>query len=354
MRTLSITALLPLLAGLPAFAQPAVQAPFAGTYTLVDLGVSGVQVANAALAVKFDDPNVVLISGAADTTLGAIYAVPIHRDADGHITGFTGPATRLADATQIDGGMGYGPGNVLFFGRYSTSAIGQIKPGSSTTDKFVDLAPLGPSYSPSCINFVPAGFPGAGHCKLAMYPNGWWWDLSLAPDGNGTYNITAATRNTAATTSGGPEGFAYVPLGSPFFPQPTVLMTEWGTSTIAAYSLDTSGDPIPNTRISFLANAYSVEGANFDPVSGDYLFSGYAGGHTFAVRGFSNGSAPACYANCDSSTVPPILNANDFVCFLNAYAAGSTYANCDNSTTVPVLNVNDFQCFLIQFALGCS
>ena len=31
---------------------------------------------------------------------------------------------------------------------------------------------------------------------------------------------------------------------------------------------------------------------------------------------------PACYANCDGSTIAPILNVNDFSCFLNVYAAG--------------------------------
>ena len=31
-----------------------------------------------------------------------------------------------------------------------------------------------------------------------------------------------------------------------------------------------------------------------------------------------------CYPNCDNSTSPPILNANDFQCFLNAFAAGCT------------------------------
>ena len=30
------------------------------------------------------------------------------------------------------------------------------------------------------------------------------------------------------------------------------------------------------------------------------------------------------------------------------------YANCDNSTTPPVLNVSDFICFQGQFAAGCS
>ena len=61
-----------------------------------------------------------------------------------------------------------------------------------------------------------------------------------------------------------------------------------------------------------------------------------------------------CYANCDNSTMQPILNVNDFVCFSNRFAAGNLYANCDRSTTAPVLNVNDFICFMSSFAAGCS
>ena len=62
----------------------------------------------------------------------------------------------------------------------------------------------------------------------------------------------------------------------------------------------------------------------------------------------------SCYANCDASTGQPVLNVNDFICFLNRFAAADTYANCDASTTPPVLNVNDFTCFLNRFAGGCS
>lgn len=61
----------------------------------------------------------------------------------------------------------------------------------------------------------------------------------------------------------------------------------------------------------------------------------------------------ACYANCDGSTAPPALNANDFQCFLNAFAGGGSGANCDGSTVAPILNANDFQCFLNRFAAGC-
>jgi hypothetical protein len=63
--------------------------------------------------------------------------------------------------------------------------------------------------------------------------------------------------------------------------------------------------------------------------------------------------AGPCYANCDASTLPPILNVNDFICFNNRFAAGDSYANCDASTVAPVLNVNDFTCFLNKYAAGC-
>lgn len=61
----------------------------------------------------------------------------------------------------------------------------------------------------------------------------------------------------------------------------------------------------------------------------------------------------ACYANCDGSTAAPILNANDFLCFLNQFAAGDSRANCDGSTAAPALNANDFACFMNAFASGC-
>jgi hypothetical protein len=78
---------------------------------------------------------------------------------------------------------------------------------------------------------------------------------------------------------------------------------------------------------------------------------------TFSV----SGTAP-CYANCDGSTTAPILNVEDFTCFINEFAAATQlpheqqlthYANCDQSTTAPVLNVEDFTCFINQFAQGC-
>jgi hypothetical protein len=71
---------------------------------------------------------------------------------------------------------------------------------------------------------------------------------------------------------------------------------------------------------------------------------------------------PLCYANCDGSVQPPILNIQDFLCFIDRFAEGSAlphmaqlthYANCDGSIIEPVLNVDDFACFINAFAAGC-
>lgn len=94
-----------------------------------------------------------------------------------------------------------------------------------------------------------------------------------------------------------------------------------------------------NVRVRFIAQDYTgsiVEAAIDD----------------FTVYGLFCDPAQ-CYANCDGSVAPPILNVADFSCFLSKYAAGEPYANCDQSTTPPVLNVGDFSCFLQKYAAGC-
>jgi hypothetical protein len=69
-----------------------------------------------------------------------------------------------------------------------------------------------------------------------------------------------------------------------------------------------------------------------------------------------------CYANCDRNATQPLLNVEDFTCFINAFVQGAAlphhlqldhYANCDQSTTPPALNIHDFNCFINAYALGC-
>ncbi len=102
---------------------------------------------------------------------------------------------------------------------------------------------------------------------------------------------------------------------------------------------------------SVAAGSYTLGGTIGQPDAG--LLTA---GSLQCIGGFWGGAdaAAACYANCDGSTATPVLTANDFQCFLNAFASAAPYANCDGSTTSPVLTANDFQCFLNSYAAGCT
>jgi endonuclease/exonuclease/phosphatase family metal-dependent hydrolase len=94
--------------------------------------------------------------------------------------------------------------------------------------------------------------------------------------------------------------------------------------------------------------------ANLGPLAGAITITSNAPDEPARLVQVSGVVVPgACYANCDGSTVPPILNVNDFICFQNRFAASDPWANCDGSTEPPVLNVNDFICFINVFGTGC-
>jgi hypothetical protein len=273
-------------AGSSASAQT-IQPPYNATYTFSDLGaISGLPSPAGGLTFQLGNPNVILIGGAANTASGALYSVPVTRDAQSHITAL-GAATLFGQGAFNDGGVVFGPGNVLFLTRYPSNEVGENKPPGTTTDKIVSLGPLGVAVSPGALNFVTAGFPGAGQMKIVSWPGGQWYTATFSSDGTGTFNITAATLNT--TITGGPEGFIYVPPGSPLFTSfQSLLVSEYSAGSIAAYQVDAGGNPIVATRATFMSGLTGAEGAAIDPLTGDFLFSTFGGGdRVIVVRGFA-------------------------------------------------------------------
>jgi hypothetical protein len=270
-----------------------IAAPYSGSYTLTDLGsAAGVPGSYGGLVVKAGDPSKLLLGGNANATSGAIYEVTVIRDGANHITGFSGAASLFATAPNIDGGLMYGPGEVLFYTAFPSNQIGEIKPGSTAPDKIVNLGSLGVTSSVGSLAFVPTGFPGAGSLKIASYNGGGFYDASVTADGLGTYNISPATLQTSPGR--GPEGIAYVPLGSPLFLSPSLLLSEYSTGTVGAYKLDADGNPIVGTRTDFITGLTGAEGATIDPLTGDFLFSTFGGGgqHVYVVRGFATVAVP--------------------------------------------------------------
>lgn len=276
-----------LLASRPAGAQTVVP-PYDGVYTLTNLGsVPSLPTRYGGLTFLTGNPNVLVIGGEANVATGALYSIGVVRNGLNHITGFTGTAAHFSEGQFNDGGIVFGPSNVLFYTRFPTNEIGEIKSGSTTTDKVVALTPLGVGSSVGALNFVPGGFPGAGQLKIVSYDTGQWYTASFAPDGSGTYDITSPVLNT--TIDVGPEGFVYVPVGSPIFPSGTsMLVAEFDNDVIATYQIDGSGNPTPASRAVFVSGLTGAEGAVIDPMTGDFLFSTFGGSNqVIVVQGFA-------------------------------------------------------------------
>lgn len=159
-------------------------------------------------------------------------------------------------------------------------------------------------------------------------------------------------------------------IDRPYVPQ-TVLgfpASDYGTPAAMLLLDDTAATVydvplVPPPGISGVSGAWKPQSSlavfNGESVLGTWKLTATdnAGGDTGTLVGFKltvTTAGVGCYVNCDASTTAPILNVNDFQCFLNRYASAESYANCDASTSVPVLNVNDFQCYLNKFAAGCS
>ena len=271
----------------PAAAQ-IIEPPYDSFYTFTDLGsVPGLPPSYGGLTFLLNEPDTLLIGGNANTSSGLLYAIEVVRDDSNHVVGFVGSATFFADAAYNDGGVVYGPGDVLFLSRWPVNELGQTKFGSTITDKIIDLEALGVVYSHAAVNFVPLGFPGEGQMKLVSWVGGEWYTAYFSPDGSGTYNVDSVSYET--TIIGGPEGFIYVAPGSPLFPDfNSMLVSEWSGNEVVAYELDTNGNPDPSSRVSFITGLNGAEGATIDPLTGDFLFSTFGGGdRVIVVKGFA-------------------------------------------------------------------
>jgi hypothetical protein len=258
---------------------------FAGSYSLLNLGgPSGIPASLGGLTLKAGDNNRLLIGGAANGATGAIYDIGVTRDGGGHINGFSGSGVNFASAPNIDGGLAYGPGGVLFATTYNNNNLLQYKPGSNAPDKIINLSSLGIAASTGTIQFTTTG------AVIASYNASIFYSIGLTPDGLGTFDLTVGS---SVTTSGGPEGIIYVPTGSAIFSalNPTanwMLVSEYSAGRVSAYESDSNGLPIGATRRDFITGLTGAEGAAQDPTNNDFLFSTFGGGNrVISVRGFA-------------------------------------------------------------------
>jgi len=122
-----------------------------------------------------------------------------------------------------------------------------------------------------------------------------------------------------------------------------------------------SGAPVLSTTVTKVTGATEVifvnmTSANITLAVGDvFVFEAHGTGSGMGIQG-SYVVPPGTPAYPE----PLFLNTSNFadggwrLGFQTFMLTGSTcYANCDSSTAPPVLNVQDFTCFLQKFAAGC-
>lgn len=298
-----LTALTAIVASLLAIDRAEAQSmgpDFDKDYEIADLGsVPGLPPPAGGLVIRADEPNTLYIGGSANQGGGAVYRVGLARDTLGRITSFGCAAiSSFASAPNIDGGLFFGPGGVLFYTAFPTNRIGQIPPGASSPTRIIDLGPLGVSSSTGAATVVPSGFAGAGRLKILSYSASNWYDAALVPDGAGTFDIVGVSSPIAI--GGGPEGVVYIAAGNPRFATDSILVAEYQAGKVGAYEADANGDPIPATRRDFVVGLGGAEGAAIDPVTGDFLFSTFGGGNrVVVVRGFT--ISPTCVGDLNGS-----------------------------------------------------
>lgn len=284
--------------GVPLLHALSISPYYAGSYSAGSIGsVPGLPADYGGLT--FLDHDTLLIGGAANTSSGRLYTIDAVRGAGDHITGFSGTAAQFGGlgsgiGDYNDGGVVFGPDGVLFLARWDVNQIGQVEPGTTADEDKITAGPVGAASSVSALNFVPAGFGGAGSMKVVTWDAGQWYDATFSPDGSGTFDIGPFAQVDVDPTvagvqnvPGGPEGFVYVAAGSPLFPVNSMLISEYSAGVVGAYDVDANGNPLVNTRRTFLEGLSGAEGAVIDPVTGDFIFSTFGGGSQIVVvQGF--------------------------------------------------------------------
>ena len=111
-----------------------------------------------------------------------------------------------------------------------------------------------------------------------------------------------------------------------------------------------------------LSNGGNIFGADTDTLTIDPAGLGDQGDYDCIATSTCGDATSAsasltvtCYADCDISTGPGVLDVFDFLCWLNDYFRATPYAcECDTSTGPGVCDIFDYICFGNAFSAGCQ
>jgi hypothetical protein len=257
------------------------------------------------------------------------------------------------DYCEIDTGIWNGAGSTCAATQCSFRLI-TLRPTLSSSQAgsgiFFDLTP-NQDITVSQIDFMPAVSAGTPITVDVYIRDGTYIGFDMFPaEWDTHYTIHTTSLGNLSTSA-----LTAIELPSPLgiAAHQTAGIYIVGTVGGYRYRSSTTQNPVNDDTLTLFSDL-----ARTEPFGGSASTRRFAG----SIHYIHGSPTPACYANCDGSTTEPILNVEDFTCFINEFAQAQAlphpqqvthYANCDNSTTEPALNVEDFICFIDQFAQGC-
>jgi trimeric autotransporter adhesin len=319
-------------------------------------------------------------SGVGDGLYGAVHALAVHDDG-------AGPALYAGgEAMWIPAYGQFGPRNLARWTGQTWEPV-----GGGTNGTVRSIISFDDGSGPAL--FVSGPFTSPPSYTVRWKDASWvdtrgTWTSVMArfvvfDDGAGPALYSAGSVVMGTTVTGGLmrwNGSDWVVIGTT--DSTPSCATVWDDSTGPAIYIGGSFNTVNGAPMPIVARC---DGSTWSGVDGAALYYGGA----FALMGFDDPAGPAlyagggfnihaptryiaryytcnhpgpCYPNCDASSIAPILNVEDFTCFINEFVGGLAlppsqqldhYANCDQSTTPPILNVSDFTCFINAFAQGC-
>jgi outer membrane protein assembly factor BamB len=201
------------------------------------------------------------------------------------------------------------------------------------------------------LNALPGGSPNPptlGPDETMYVPTSAAWYFN-AIDAQGNIKWSVRPHDTAAWPTVRPDNKMIVTGG--YAPRYVEL------HTVQAFDPQ-NGDLLWSVDLPFADASWKVAQQWFGAFASDdrtiYIpTSGTEAGEPFSFL-YAINAADSCFADCDQSTGPGVLDVFDFLCFQDSFVKGEPYAcDCDTSTGPGVCDVFDFLCFQNAFVSGC-
>ena len=220
------------------------------TWSASSLGIPG----HLGALIFSADGAMLYVVGASESSISALYAVPVTRDPATQDIVDIGPASAVvkvfsgnATTAGLDAGFEFGPAGTLFYTYWSANYLGERPGGLGGSETRFDMSKVGVPSSIAGLTFSPHLLDpgtGFGQLQISSWSGANLYDVPLTPAGGGIFTPGTA-RLFVTLPRQGTGAIQYIPSG----PSAGDLMyVNWNFGEVRILAIDpTTGLPIDKT-----------------------------------------------------------------------------------------------------------